>query len=542
MVGKAEQTSNLPWVEKYRPNTLDDLVSHEDIVRTISKFIREDQVPHLLFYGPPGTGKTSTILACARQLYTPAQFSSMVLELNASDDRGIGIVRGQILTFASTRTIFRSGFKLIILDEADAMTMDAQNALRRKPNVGKVLKTKSNNIECVILLFAQFQTSIIRRFCYDEFTRQYTPTAGADFYIKRVTLPGRKEVSVRITDVGGLELNGPMLGNYLFKSNMIVLVYDITNFASFDRLLTWMQHISKFDENPAFVAVFGNKCDLEHKRAVRLDKTQSFVEEFQLFNYLASAKTGEHVNLYLTNLIARHLGVPLSKFEREKLTTVLKAELVPSTPVSVKDSSTSVIEKYTENIRFCIICNYLSKIIPALQSRCTRFRFGPLTSEQILPRLNYVVDEEKVKITEDGRKALLTLANGDMRKVLNVLQSTWLAYKDVTEENVYNCVGHPLKSDIENIVKWLLNESFAMTYKNIKELKVLKGIALIDILTEVHKFVMRIEFPFEIMISLLTKMADIEQRLAAGASENLQLTSLVAAFHHAKQVNPPETT
>lgn len=88
-------------------------------------------MPHLLFYGPPGTGKTSTILACAKQLYNQNQFNSMVLELNASDDRGIGIVRGPIMNFASTRTIFSGGFKLIILDEADAMTNDAQNALRR---------------------------------------------------------------------------------------------------------------------------------------------------------------------------------------------------------------------------------------------------------------------------------------------------------------------------------------------------------------------------------------------------------------------------
>lgn len=73
----------------------------------------------------------------------------------------------------------------------------------------------------------------------------------------------------------------------------------------------------------------------------------------------------------------------------------------------------------------------------------------------------------RVKVTDDGKKALLTLANGDMRKVLNVLQSTWLAYKNVTEDNVYTCVGHPLKTDIENIVKWLLNENFQSTYKSI---------------------------------------------------------------------------
>lgn len=330
MVQKVQQKVNLPWVEKYRPSTLDDLVSHEDIIKTVSKFIQEDQVPHLLFYGPPGTGKTSTILACARLLYSAAQMSSTVLELNASDDRGIGIVRGPILTFASTRTIFKSGFKLIILDEADAMTMDAQNALRR------------------------------------------------------------------------------------------------------------------------------------------------------------------------------------------------------------------IIEKYTENIRFCIICNYLSKIIPALQSRCTRFRFGPLSPEQILPRLNYVIDEEKVTVTEDGKKALLTLANGDMRKVLNVLQSTWLACKNVTEDNVYTCVGHPLRTDIESIVKWLLNENFKTTYNNIKELKMIKGLALHDIITEVHKYVHRIEFPFDIMIDLMDKMAEIEYRLCAGGNENIQLTALIAAFQNVKDISAPE--
>lgn len=72
-----------------------------------------------------------------------------------------------------------------------------------------------------------------------------------------------------------------------------------------------------------------------------------------------------------------------------------------------------------------------------------------------------------MKVTEDGKKALLTLAGGDMRKVLNVLQSTWLAYGEVTEDTVYTCVGHPLKTDIENIVKWLLNDDFEVTYESI---------------------------------------------------------------------------
>lgn len=99
-------------------------------MRLVRKFVHEGKLPHLLFYGPPGTGKTSTIIALAREIYGK-NYKNMVLELNASDDRGIEVVRNQIKNFASTMQIFSKGFKLIILDEADAMTNVAQNALRR---------------------------------------------------------------------------------------------------------------------------------------------------------------------------------------------------------------------------------------------------------------------------------------------------------------------------------------------------------------------------------------------------------------------------
>ncbi|KAG4026611.1 hypothetical protein MFRU_038g00150 [Monilinia fructicola] len=134
-----EAEDSLPWVEKYRPDTLEDVSGHQDILATINKFVDTNRLPHLLFYGPPGTGKTSTILALARRIYGAKNMRQMVLELNASDDRGIEVVREQIKTFASTKQIFSMGsaaaapgaYKLIILDEADAMTSTAQMALRR---------------------------------------------------------------------------------------------------------------------------------------------------------------------------------------------------------------------------------------------------------------------------------------------------------------------------------------------------------------------------------------------------------------------------
>lgn len=136
-----EAEDSLPWVEKYRPATLADVSGHQDILTTINKFVDSNRLPHLLLYGPPGTGKTSTILALARRIYGTQNLRQMVLELNASDDRGIDVVREQIKTFASTKQIFNMGgasraggvgtYKLIILDEADAMTNTAQMALRR---------------------------------------------------------------------------------------------------------------------------------------------------------------------------------------------------------------------------------------------------------------------------------------------------------------------------------------------------------------------------------------------------------------------------
>lgn len=138
----ALHSKNFPRVEKYRPVTLADVSGHQDILATINKFVDSNRLPHLLLYGPPGTGKTSTILALARRIYGAENMRQMVLELNASDDRGIDVVREQIKTFASTKQIFSMGgasksggslaaYKLIILDEADAMTNTAQMALRR---------------------------------------------------------------------------------------------------------------------------------------------------------------------------------------------------------------------------------------------------------------------------------------------------------------------------------------------------------------------------------------------------------------------------
>jgi len=145
-----KMSKNLPWIEKYRPANLESVVHQDEIVSVLKSTLSGSDFPNLLFYGPPGTGKTSTILALAHEMFGD-MFKDRVLELNASDERGINVIREKVKSFAQITTASKVHgksvvpFKLIILDEADALTTGAQSALRR------VMETESKSTRfCLI--------------------------------------------------------------------------------------------------------------------------------------------------------------------------------------------------------------------------------------------------------------------------------------------------------------------------------------------------------------------------------------------------------
>jgi len=321
-----------PWVEKYRPSSLDQLVAHEDIIRTIERMMHKRQLPHMLLHGPAGTGKTSTITALAKTMYKE-KYKSMTLELNASDARGIDVVRDQIKTFVSVKQLFTSAKnttadgqpKLVILDEADNMTNVAQFSLRR------------------------------------------------------------------------------------------------------------------------------------------------------------------------------------------------------------------MIEQYAQNARFIMICNFSSRIIPALQSRCTKLRFGPLNDEQISGRLRYVGECEKVEITDCGVKAIVQVGGGDMRKVLNIFQTTSMGHTVVDANAVYSSTGVPHPSDIDQFLKTLLTNTvaFSVGVKSLQELLRSKGYALDDFLQLMHNRLILQNIPVQQRVRLTTLLADIDWRLKQGCNEQVQAAGIVGAFHEA---------
>jgi len=179
------------WAEKYRPKTLDRIVDQREIVERLKSFVKSRNVPHCIFAGPPGTGKTTAALCLARDLYG-AGYREHIMELNASDERGINVVRETVKTFARVRSIGEISFKIMILDEADNMTSDAQQALRR--TMERYTET------CRFILIANYSGKIIEpiqsRCAPFRFT--YLPREEHDRHLRMIA----EEESLNLLDEG----------------------------------------------------------------------------------------------------------------------------------------------------------------------------------------------------------------------------------------------------------------------------------------------------------------------------------------------------
>eukprot|EP00992_Anisonema_acinus_P010308 TRINITY_DN6481_c0_g1_i1.p1 TRINITY_DN6481_c0_g1~~TRINITY_DN6481_c0_g1_i1.p1 ORF type:complete len:234 (+),score=49.36 TRINITY_DN6481_c0_g1_i1:62-763(+) len=175
------------------------------------------------------------------------------------------------------------------------------------------------------------KTSLIMRFCEDNFKQSYKQTIGLDFFIKRVVLPGNVHVTLQIWDIGGQQLGGRMLGNYIYGSHGVVLVYDVTNMESFKNLEDWYELVKntfKDKEKMPYVAMVGNKMDLNHQRVVKAEKHSLFAVENGMSAFFISAKTGDKVNPMFVKVAADLAGVQLTKSELEVTDNVVQAQIV----------------------------------------------------------------------------------------------------------------------------------------------------------------------------------------------------------------------
>lgn len=193
------------------------------------------------------------------------------------------------------------------------------------------------------------KTSLVMRFCEDQFARKYKQTIGVDFFIKHVVLPGDVHVALQIWDIGGQTIGSKMIHNYIFGAHAVLLVYDITNVQSFQSLEDWHSLVTKtYNEDMApYIALIGNKTDLKHLRTVKQAQHNAFADKGAMYSYFVSAKTCDNVSSTFYRIAADLAGIILTKAEIESNAKVVHAEVInyPQHDPQQKEGSLAEKEK-----------------------------------------------------------------------------------------------------------------------------------------------------------------------------------------------------
>jgi replication factor C subunit 3/5 len=299
-----------PWVEKYRPNTFDDIVLDPLNKTILENIIKNEHFPNLLFYGPPGTGKTTSIINLIKAYQENSQNQNLMIHLNASDERGIDIIRNQINSFVNSKSLFNNGMKFVILDEVDYMTKNAQIALRY------LLQSYKSNVRfCLICNYI----SRIDEALQNEFVRlrfNQLPEREIITFLNVINEKEKLQYSDETIHLIQKLFNSDIRSmiNYMQSNEQIIYNRKIIQTELWEKITDDIKN-KDLDENLQFISKLSNEYNIEKKNIIK-----------NYLNYLIRNK--KHIiNISFLSFIENIMHIPELNIEYMLPYTILKLNI-----------------------------------------------------------------------------------------------------------------------------------------------------------------------------------------------------------------------
>ena len=299
-----------PWVEKYRPNTFDDIVLDPLNKIILENIIKNEHFPNLLFYGPPGTGKTTSIINLIKAYQETSNEQNLMIHLNASDERGIDIIRNQINSFVNSKSLFNNGMKFVILDEVDYMTKNAQIALRY------LLQSYKSNVRfCLICNYI----SRIDEALQNEFVRlrfNQLPEREIITFLNVINEKEKLQYSDETIHLIQKLFNSDIRSmiNYMQSNEQIIYNRKIIQTELWEKITDDIKN-KDLDENLQFISKLSNEYNIEKKNIIK-----------NYLNYLIRNK--KHIiNISFLSFIENIMHIPELNIEYMLPYTILKLNI-----------------------------------------------------------------------------------------------------------------------------------------------------------------------------------------------------------------------
>ena len=448
---------------------------------------------------------TTSATAIARAIYGD-DWRNNFLELNASDERGIDVVRDRIKNFA------RSSFggydhRVIFLDEADSLCVPpGTEVVAGYPSSPEVKPIEEVAEDGEPMPSVDFETNEIQS---DK--GNLVDSGTADFF--EVELADGRTITASLTH--------PF---FVVGEDGKLVEKELQELAPGDDIADFKDDIGVSRCEVCGDWTAGRFCSLDCK-----DDGHSREMEFDAAVVSDGGRKAVET-VAISRIDYSHRGKAYNISMRDTPNFMLANGILTHNTDDAQSALRRTMEQFADNTRFILSCNYSSKIIDPIQSRCAVFRFSPLGDDAIRAQVEEIADAEGIEVTEDGLDALVYAASGDMRRAINALQAAATTGEVVDEEAVYLITSTARPEDIEEMVAAAIDGDFAAARSQLETLLVDAGMAGGDIIDQLHRSAWDFDLDDRTTIRLMERIGEADYRITAGANERVQLEALLASL------------